>query len=50
MKPSQPKPSLASKIKATDAALIVDGKLDKIGEFFTPDYVAHLTDQRPQRE
>ncbi len=35
--------SLASKIKAANAALIGDGNLDAIGEFFTPDYVAHVT-------
>jgi steroid delta-isomerase-like uncharacterized protein len=37
--------SLASKIKAANAALITDGDLDAVGEFFAPDYVAHLTDQ-----
>ena len=37
--------SLASRIKAANAALITGGNLDAIGEFFTPDYVAHLTDQ-----
>ena len=37
--------SLASKIQAANAALIGDGNLDAVGEYFTPDYVAHLTDQ-----
>lgn len=35
--------SLGSKIEAANAALIADGHLEAIGEFFTPDYVAHLT-------
>ena len=37
--------SLASKIEAANAELIATGNVDAIGEFFTPDYVAHLTDQ-----
>lgn len=37
--------SLASKIEAANSALLADGRLDAVGEFFTPDYVAHLTDQ-----
>ena len=37
--------SLASRIHAANAALIVEGNLDAVGEFFTPDYVAHLTDK-----
>jgi steroid delta-isomerase-like uncharacterized protein len=37
--------SLASKIEAANSALMANGNLDAIGEFFTPDYVAHLTDQ-----
>lgn len=37
--------SLASKIQAANSALIANGKLDAVGEFFTLDYVAHLTDQ-----
>ena len=37
--------SLASRIQAANSALIAGGKLDAIGEFFTPDYVAHLTEQ-----
>jgi steroid delta-isomerase-like uncharacterized protein len=36
---------LASKIKAANSALMRDGNLDAVGEFFTPDYVAHLTDE-----
>ena len=35
--------SLASRIRAANSALIVDGNLEAIGEFFTPDYVAHFT-------
>jgi steroid delta-isomerase-like uncharacterized protein len=37
--------SPASQIEAANAALIVNGDLDAIGEFFAPDYVSHLTDQ-----
>ncbi len=37
--------SLASRIQAANAALIGDGRLDAVGEFFTPDYVAHVTGQ-----
>ena len=37
--------SLASKIKAANSALVADGNLDAVGEFFTPDYVAHVTDE-----
>lgn len=36
--------SPASKIRAANAALLVDREVDRIGEFFAPDYVAHLTD------
>jgi predicted ester cyclase len=39
------KRSLAARIQAANSALIAGGKLDAVGEFFTPDYVAHLTDQ-----
>jgi predicted ester cyclase len=35
--------SFASIIKAANAALIVNGDVDAIGKFFTPDYVAHVT-------
>jgi len=34
-----------SQIEAANSALIVNGDLGAIGEFFSPDYVAHLTDQ-----
>lgn len=37
--------TLAMKIKAANSALITDGNLDAVTEFFAPDYVAHLTDQ-----
>ncbi len=37
--------SLVSKIRAANSALIVDGNVEAISEFFTPDYVAHLTDR-----
>jgi steroid delta-isomerase-like uncharacterized protein len=39
------KRSLASIIEAANSALITDRNLDAVGEFFAPDYVAHLTDQ-----
>lgn len=39
------KQSLTSKIEAANSALIVNGNLDAVGEFFAPDYIAHLTDQ-----
>jgi steroid delta-isomerase-like uncharacterized protein len=38
--------ALASKIKAANSTLIIQNNLDAVGEFFTPDYVVHLTDQR----
>ena len=38
--------ALASKIKAANSALITHDNLDAVGEFFTPDYAVHLTDQR----
>ena len=34
---------MTAKIKAANAALLVDGNLDAVGEFFTPDYIAHVT-------
>ena len=37
--------SLASKILAANSALIANRNPDAVGEFFTPDYVVHLTDQ-----
>ena len=37
--------TLAAKIEAANATLIAEGNLDAIGEFFTPDYVAHVTDE-----
>ena len=37
--------SLASNIQEANSALIANGELEAVGEFFTPDYVAHLTDQ-----
>lgn len=36
---------LASKIEAANSVLIAGGNHDAVGEFFAPDYVAHLTDQ-----
>lgn len=39
------KGSLASTIQAANWALIGNGNLDAVGEFFTPDYVAHLTER-----
>lgn len=32
-------------IEAANAVLLINGDLDAIGEFFSPDYVAHVTDQ-----
>jgi steroid delta-isomerase-like uncharacterized protein len=37
--------ALASKIQSANTTLLADGDLEAVGEFFTPDYVAHLTDQ-----
>jgi hypothetical protein len=41
--------SLAATIQAANTALLANGNLDAVGEFFTPDYVAHLTDQDMKR-
>jgi steroid delta-isomerase-like uncharacterized protein len=38
--------SLASKIKAANRALIAEGKVDAVDDFFTPDYVAHGTEHK----
>lgn len=35
--------SLASKIRAANATLLVDGDVNEVDDFFAPDYVAHLT-------
>jgi len=37
--------SLSSKIKAANETLIAKGEHNAIGKFFSPDYVAHLTQQ-----
>src|SRR5262245_13248436 len=37
------KRSLAAHIRAANAALLVEGKSDAVGEFFASDYVVHLT-------
>ncbi len=37
--------SLALKIREANSALIVNRKLEAVGDFFAPDYVAHLTDR-----
>ena len=37
--------SLALKIREANSAIITNRKLEAVGEFFTPDYVAHLTDR-----
>src|SRR5262245_43495351 len=37
--------SLGSKIEAANSAIITNGNLAAVGEFFAPDYVVHLTDQ-----
>ncbi|HYH91638.1 MAG TPA: ester cyclase [Candidatus Saccharimonadales bacterium] len=36
--------SLGSRIRAANATLVADGRLDAVGKFFAADYVAHLTD------
>lgn len=36
----------ASRIRAANLKLIVQYELDSIGDFFSPDYVVHITDQR----
>ncbi len=36
--------SFASKIVAANTMLLVDGDLCTIDTFFTPDYLAHVTD------
>ena len=35
--------SLSSKVEAANSALIANGNLDAIGDFFAEDYVAHVT-------
>jgi steroid delta-isomerase-like uncharacterized protein len=37
--------SLASTIQAANEAIIAKGNLELLEEFFTPDYVVHLTDR-----
>ena len=37
--------SLASRIQAANSSLIAAGEVQAIPDFFTPDYVAHLTEQ-----
>lgn len=37
--------TLATKIKAADSALTVNGNLDAVGDFFTPGYVDHGTNR-----
>jgi predicted ester cyclase len=37
--------ALASKIRGANSELIVNGNMAAIDEFFTPDYVAHLTER-----
>ena len=37
--------SLASKIRAANTKLVVEGDLDAIADVFTPDYRIHVTDQ-----
>jgi ketosteroid isomerase-like protein len=37
--------SLASTIRAANSTLLAGGDLDAVGEFFAPDFVAHLTDR-----
>ena len=37
--------SLAAKIEAANSAIMINGDLDAVAQFFTTDYVAHLTDE-----
>ena len=37
--------SHTSQIEAANSALIVKGDLGAVGEFFSPNYIVHLTDQ-----
>ena len=37
--------SLSSKIQAANTAIIVNGDLDAVEEYFTADYAVHLTDR-----
>jgi len=37
--------SLALKIREANIALISNGNLDRVGDFFTSDYTVHLTDR-----
>ncbi len=37
--------SLATKIKNANTILINDGNLEVVGDFFTSDYIVHLTDR-----
>lgn len=37
--------SLLARIQAANSTLIVDGDLKAVGDFFTTDYVSHLTDR-----
>jgi predicted ester cyclase len=37
--------SLASNIRRANSTLITNGDREAVGQFFTPDYVAHLTDR-----
>lgn len=37
--------TLAARIQAANETLIAEGNLDAVGDFFTPDYIAHLTDR-----
>lgn len=39
------KPSLVAVLEAANQTLLVDGNLDAVPEYFTPDYVAHLTER-----
>ena len=37
--------SLTTKIKAANSALMANGNLDAVSEFFASDYVTHLTEE-----
>jgi len=40
------KQSLASKLEAANQALLAEGRVDAVDEFFTADYIAHGTDHK----
>lgn len=39
------RPSLANRIREANSTLVARGDVEAVGDYFTPDYVAHLTDR-----